>query len=63
MTQATNSLGWEIQSYTSQRGWVAFLGPYPTVDDAHAALRREGLLGNGYFRVYESLDHPSIKKG
>jgi hypothetical protein len=58
---ATNSLGHEIQTYNGENGWVRFLGPFPDVDAANAAMRTNGLLGNGYFRLYEALDHPAIR--
>lgn len=60
--RATNSLGFEVQAYNAYTGWVAMSGPYPTEEEAHASMIRMGLLGSGFFRVYEALDHPTIQK-
>lgn len=61
-TRAVNSLGWEVQAFNRLTGWTAMSGPYPTQEEAHAAMARMGLLGSGNFRVYEALDHPSIPR-
>lgn len=61
MSQATNSLGFEVQAYNARTGWVAMSGPFPDQEQAYDEMLRLGLLGGGYFRVYEALDHPSIQ--
>lgn len=62
MTQATNSLGFEVQAYSAQTGWKPFLGPFPDPDTAQAEMVKAGLLGSGHFRVYETLDHPATQR-
>jgi hypothetical protein len=62
MSQATNSLGVEVQAYNAQTGWVAVSGPFADPEQAHIEMRKLGLLGGGCFRVYEALNHPSNNK-
>ena len=55
MTQVANSLGWEVQQFSYEKGWTTASASFPDKADAYKELALFTVDGQQNFRVYESL--------
>ena len=54
MTQVANNLGWEVQQYSDDYGWMAVTESIPDKAQAYRELELYTVFPELRFRVYES---------
>lgn len=55
MAQCTNCIGWEVQKYSDDTGWVAMTEPFLTKAEAYAEMGLHAANPGLQLRVYEAL--------
>lgn len=54
MTQVANDLGWEVQQFSDDTGWVAVTESFPSQAEAYKEMELYTVNPELHFRVYES---------
>lgn len=59
MAQATNGMGWVVQQYIRENGWIAVTKPRPCREEVDAEHAAQYAAMDPPSRVYEQLNHPN----